>query len=240
MELVYKNCRAFQCGIGDYDQILSIYRSRPFIQGVLKDPKQTDIFEKECVEILLENNPGWVILGVEDTRSKQLISYATLFFPPGSPFGFLKLGETIPKNHAVCGYIDNGGGALFRLAVCVAESKGIFDVFWAVKQSSYMPVVRMFNEFEKDNNNERISNWLLHKIVGPDDQLTTSIEKILLGNIYFQRKYPVAIIHTSLKQEFRIKHFKKHFSVSEETLKKCTVPDYACSTSTITSLGTSS
>lgn len=81
---------------------------------------------------------------------------------------------------------------------------------------------------------------LFHKVINPEDVPTTSIEKLLFGGALFKRKYPSVIIQISIKEKYRIEHYKHHFTVSEETIKKCTVPGYACSTSTITSLATNS
>jgi hypothetical protein len=99
---------------------------------------------------------------------------------------------------------------------------------------------KVFNNYEAKSNEENKSYWLLHKVIYPNDPIETSIDKFLLDDSIFDRMYPVAIMHTALKEKYRAQHFKKHFSVSEETLKKCTVPYYSLTTSTTTESPTSS
>ncbi len=235
---MFEGHRGFICSILDYESILRIYKSRLYIQGSLRTPKSDELFEKQLVEILLGNIENCYILGVENLTTKQLVSYSTYLFPKTSPFGFMRLGGTLPKSTALADRTDSGAISLLRLGVLLGKEKGYFDIFWSVKLSSYLPLCKMFNASEKLNKNK--SYWMMHKVVYPNDELVTSIEKLLLGNSFVERKYPIAIIQTSLKEEFRIEYYKKHFTVSEETIKKCTVPDYACSTSTITSLATNS
>ena len=237
MEIINKNFRAFKCSIVDFDSIMKIYNSNNFIQGSPRTIKGDELFENHLAEVLLGNKEEFAVFGVED-NSKELISYAIYSYPKNSQFGFLKLGGTLPKEKALTTYKDTGAIALLRLGVQYGESIGRYDIFWSVKLSSYLPMCKLLNLSELEE--EHRTYWLLHKVVYPQDVPTTSIEKYLLEHYFIERKYPIAIIHTCLKQKYRIEHFEKNFSVSLETLKKCTVPDYAFSTSTSTSLATSS
>jgi hypothetical protein len=151
----------------------------------------------------------------------------------------MRLGGTISNSTSATNY-SGIAVTLFRLGVAFGERLGYFDIFWSVKLSSYLPMCKLFHDFEAKSNEENKSYWLLHKVVYPTDPLETSIDTLLLGESLVTRLFPIAIIQTSLKEKHRLAHFKKHFSVSEETLKKCTIPNYACSTSTTTSVGTSS
>lgn len=239
MELIQGNIRAYQCTIADYDRIIEIYKSHPYIQGSPRSLVSDEKFEYQLSEILLGNKENWYVLGATDLLTNSLISYAVYVFPKNSQFGFMRLGGTISNSNSA---IDYSGIAvsLFRLGVAVGESLGYFDIFWSVKLSSYLPICKMFNEYEIRSNSEHTSYWLLHKVVYPTDPLETSIDKLLLGESLVTRLFPVAIIQTSLKEKYRVKHFKKHFSVSEETLKKCTVPYYSLTTSTTTASPTNS
>lgn len=225
MELIHGNFRAFQCGILDYENVLSIYRSRTHIQGSPRTPQSDEIFENLLSDILLGRRPEWIVLAVEDITTKQLVSFASFIFPKDSQFAFMKLGASIPKSQTMPTSENSGAVAILRLGVLVAANRNIFDIFWNVKLSSYLPFCRTFNFYEKETGDENKSYWMLHKVVYPNDPLSTSIEKFLLEFTLVKRLYPVAIIHTSLKEKFRIQHYKHHFTVSEDTLKKCTVPD---------------
>ena len=240
MELIHGNFRAFECSILDFENIMEVYLSRTHIQGSPRTPQSDEKFKNLLTDILLGNKKDYFILGVEDINTKKLISYATYTFPKNSQFGFMKLGSTIPKSHSLASHVDSGAVSLFRLGVLIGESKGYYDIFWSVKLSSYLPMCKLFNSFEQTSGQEHRSYWMLHKVVAPTDPLITSIDKFLLENSLVQRLYPVAIIHTCLKEKFRIEHYRTAFGVSEETIKRCTVPGYACSTSTITSAETSS
>ena len=240
MELIHGNFRAFECSILDFDRVLEIYNSRTHIQGSPRTPQGDQRFTDHLADILLGNRPDYSILAVEDINSKKLISFATYTFPKNSQFGFMKLGGTIPKAHALASYTDTGALSLLRLGVLLGESKGYYDIFWSVKLSSYLPMCKLFNLFESKTGEEHRSYWMLHKIVNPEDPLSTSIDKFLLEAPFVKRIYPVAIIHTCLKEKYRIEHYKNSFGVSEETIRKCTVPGYAFSTSTNTSPATNS
>lgn len=237
MEIITKDFRAFKCSIVEFDKIIQIYKSNNFIQGSPRTLKGDDLFETHLAEILLGNKEEFVVFGVEDIN-KKLISYAVYAFPKNSQFGFLKIGGTVPKEKALTTYKDNGAIALLRLGVQYGESIGRFDIFWSVKLSSYLPMCKLLNLSELED--EHRTYWSLHKVMYPGESPVTSIEKYLLEHYFIERKYPIAIIHTSLKQKYRIGHFEKYFNVSLETLKRCTVPGYAFSTSTNTSPATSS
>jgi hypothetical protein len=240
MELVYDNFRAFQCSLLDYENILTIYRARPNVQGMPRTIKTDEQFENYLIEILLGNNNECCVVGVEDIISKLLISFSIYSFPKNSQFGFLTMASSIPKDVNMPLTENSGAVSLLRLGVMIGKERNVFDIFSSVKLTAYLPLCRVFNSFESLTGQENISYWMLHKVVSPNDPLTTSIEKYLLGSSFIERKHPIAIIHTSLKEKFRVSHYKHNFSVSEETLMRCTVPNYACSTSTTTSVGTSS
>lgn len=240
MELIHGNFRSFKCSILDFDRIMTIYNSRTHIQGSPRTPQADEKFSNHLADILLGHKPEYLVLAVEDINTRQLISFATYTFPKNSQFGFIKLGGTIPKSLAIPGNKNTGVIPLMKLGVLIGEAQGYFDIFWSVKLSSYLPLCKVFNSLESRNEEEHRSYWMLHKIVNPEDPLTTSIDKFLLESTFVERIYPVAIIHTCLKEKYRVEHYKNSFSVSEETIKRCTVPGYACSTSTSTSDATSS
>lgn len=238
MELVADNFRAFQCSLLDYENILTVYRSRPHIQGSLRTLKSDENFERILADILLDKNSEHCVLAVEDLSTNTLISFSIYSFPKASQFGFLMLGGTLPKDQTLPETANSGAVALLRLGVIIGESRKVFDIFMSIKLGAYLPFCRLINSYKSEE--EHRTYWLLHKIVHPTDCLTTTIEKYLLEQPLVDRIYPVAIVHLSVKEKFRIAHYKHNFNVSEETLMRCTVPGYACSTSTITSLGTSS
>jgi hypothetical protein len=238
MELVADNFRAFQCSLLDYENILTIYRSRPHIQGSSRTIKSDENFEKKLADILLDKDSEYCVLAVEDLSTKTLISFSIYSFPKISQFGFLIIGGTLPKDKTLPESKNTGAVALLRLGVMIGESRNVFDIFMSVKLNAYLPFCRLINSYDTDE--EHRTYWMLHKIVQPSDFLTTSIEKYLLEQSLVDRIYPVVIVHLSVKEKFRVEHYKHNFSVSEETLKRCTIPNYACSTSTTTSAGTSS
>jgi len=238
MELVADNFRAFQCSLLDYESILSIYRSKLHIQGSLKNIRSDENFERILADILLDKNSEHCVLAVEDLSTNTLISFSIYSFPKASQFGFLMLSGTLPKDQTLPDTANSGAVALLRLGVIIGESRKVFDIFMSIKLGAYLPFCRLINSYKSEE--EHRTYWLLHKIVHPTDCLTTTIEKYLLEQPLVDRIYPVAIVHLSVKEKFRIAHYKHNFNVSEETLMRCTVPGYACSTSTITSLGTSS
>jgi hypothetical protein len=239
MELVHGNFKAYQCTIADYTEIFEIYKSRPYIQGSPRSALSDERFEYHLAEVLLGLKENSYILGVKDLTTNKLISYVNYIFPKNSQFGFMKLGGTVSSSNGSPNY-SNIALPLFTLGVLLGESLGYFDIFWSVKLSSYLPLCKMFNDYEVRSKSEHRSYWLLHKVVHPTDPLETSIDKFLLEGSLVDRLYPAAIIQTSLKEKYRIAHFKNHFSVSEETLKKCTVPYYSLTTSTTTDSPTNS
>lgn len=240
MELVADNFRAFQCSLLDYENILTIYRSRPHVQGALRTIRADDDFERILADILLDKDSEYCVLAVEDIPTKTLTSFSIYSFPKASQFGFLLIGGSVPKDKTLPESKNSGAVALFQLAVMIGESQGVFDIFMSVRLNAYLPFCRLINSYEVDTNGGLRTYWMLHKVLYPTDQLTTSIEKYLLGQPLVERTYPIVIVHLSVKEKFRIAHYKHNFSVSEETLMRCTVPGYACSTSTITSPGTNS
>lgn len=240
MELIADNFRAFQCSLLDYENILTIYRSRPHIQGSIRTIKSDEEFARILANMLLDNDSEYYVLAVEDLTTKILTSFSIYSFPKISQFGFLMIGGSLPKDSAIPESRNSGAVALLTLGVMIGESLNVFDIFMSVKITAYLPFCRLINSHETNSGEENRTYWMLHKIVHPSDYLITSLEKYLLGQPLVERIYPVAIVHLSVKEKFRIAHYKHNFSVSEETLMRCTVPNYACSTSTTTSLGTSS
>ena len=239
-ELISKNFRSFQCTILDFERIMDIHRSRSMVQGVTKTAKYNDFFEKLIAEILLGTVPTTVILGSEDIKTRTLISYSIYQYPKNSSSAFLKLGETMSTARSLFDYRDYDAIGALRLGVMLSESKKLFDVYMAVRINSFLPMMKLFHQSELIEKDYHRSNWLLHKIVNPNDPLETSIDRVLLQDMFLERKYPVAIIHTSLKAEYRVAHFKDQFNVSEETLKRYTMPNYSLTTSTTTESPTSS
>jgi hypothetical protein len=240
IELLSKNFRAFQCTILDFERIMNIHRSRSMIHGVAKTAKYNDFFEKLIAEILLGAIPTTVILGSEDIKTKTLISYSIYQYPKNSSAAFLKLGETLSPDRSLFDYKDYDAIGALRLGVMLSESKKIFDLYMAVRINSFLPMMKIFHQSEIDEKDYHRSNWLLHKIINPNDPLETGIDRVLLQDMFLERKYPVAIIHTSLKAEYRVEHFKDQFNVSEETLKRYTIPNYSLTTSTTTESPTNS
>ncbi len=240
MELIYGNFRAFVCSILDFEAIMEIYQSRSHIQGTPRTPQADEKFQNLLTDTLLGNKKDFYILGVEDLQTKKLISFATFVFPSNSQFGFMKLGGTIPRPEALANHLTTGAISILKLGIMIGESKGYFDIFWSVKLSSYLPLCKLFNLAEMNSKEEHRSLWMLHKVLHPEDLPTSSIDKFLLENSLVKREYPVAIIHTSLKQQYRISYYQHHFDVSEETIKRCTIPGYDRSTSTTTPSPTNS
>jgi hypothetical protein len=239
MELIQGNFQAYQCTIADYARIVEIYKSQTYIQGSPRTAVSDEKFEHHLADILLGSKKNCYVLGAKDLTTNRLTSYALYTFPKNSQFGFLQLGGTISNS----GSVTNFSGisvTMLRLGVMLGASLGYFDIFWSIKLSSYLPVCKVFNTYEANSNEENKSYWLLHKVIYPNDPIETSIDKFLLNDSIFDRLYPVAIMHTALKEKYRVQHFKKHFSVSEETLKKCTVPYYSLTTSTTTDSPTNS
>jgi len=239
MELVQGNFCAYQCTIADYDRIVEIYKSQPYIQGSPRTAQSDDKFEQNLADILLGVKKNSYVLGARDLTTNRLTSYVLYTFPKNSQFGFLHLGGTISNSNSATNF-SGISVTLLKLGVLLGESLGYFDIFLSVKLSSYLPMCKVFNEYEIKSSTENRSYWLLHKVIYPNDPIETSIDKFLLNDSIFDRLYPVAIMHISLKEKYRAQHFKKHFSVSEETLKKCTVPYYSLTTSTTTESPTNS
>jgi hypothetical protein len=239
MELIHGNFQAYQCTIADYNEILEIYKSRPYIQGSLRSTQSDERFEYYLAEVLLGSKENSYVLGVKDLTTNRLLAYVNYIFPKNSQFGFMRLGGSVASSNSSLSFFDLAV-PVFRLGVLLGESLGYFDIFWSIKLSSYLPMCKVFNDYEVRSKSEHRSYWLLHKVVYPTDPFETSIDKFLLEGSLVDRLYPIAIIQTSLKEKYRAQHFKKHFSVSEEMLKKCTVPYYSLTTSTTTESPTSS
>jgi hypothetical protein len=240
MELVADNFRAFQCSLLDYENILTIYRSRPHVQGSLRTIKSDEDFERILADILLDKDSEYCVLAVEDLTTNILVSFSIYSFPKTSQFGFLMIGGTLPKDKILPESRNTGAVALLTLGVIVGESRNVFDIFMSVRINAYLPFCRIINSHETNSGQEHRTYWLLHKIVQPTDHLTTTIEKYLLGQPLVERIYPVVIVHLSVKEKFRMLHYKHNFNVSEETLKRCTVPNYSLTTSTTTESPTNS
>lgn len=219
MELIFQNLRAFRCDISDYNNIIAIHESRPRIHGVLKTPAYDDYIRTLVADILMGRDKTMEVLGVEDIQTGKLITYGITHLPINSSAFFFKVGETLPSETPILTY-NSGIVEIFNLAFSLAEKKRIYDMYICHAINAVVPILNLMKNSSKISGKETRMHWMIHKVVGPEDPLITSIDKTLLGGLLFKRKLPVAILHATLKEKFRIEHFKDAFNVSENQLRK--------------------
>ena len=219
MELIFQNLRAFRCDISHYNNIIAIHESRPRIHGVLKTPAYDDYIRTLVADILMGRDKTMEVLGVEDLQTGKLITYGITHLPVNSSAFFFKIGETLPTSSSLLGY-NSGIVEIFKLAVLRAEEKRVFDLYLCHAINAVIPIMNLIKHSYSVANEENKMHWLIHKVIGPDDPLVTSIDKVLLDGLLFKRKHPVAILHATLKEKYRLEYFKDQFNVSEVQLKK--------------------
>jgi hypothetical protein len=103
----------------------------------------------------------------------------------------------------------------------LAEEKNIFDYFMAMQQQAFIPLMRLIKDYSViTDENKRRHDYFLHKVVEPNQELVTPIEKVLLRNLLVPPIHPIAIIQCSLKAELRIPHYQKYYGLSPEGIKR--------------------
>jgi hypothetical protein len=220
MEKFYQGNKTFICSIADYERIMKIHNSRNMVSGVLKNEKYQEYFKNFIADILLGVNKSTKIIGVEDSN-KELFFYCLYQHAAGSPIAFTKLGESLKrKNNFDLQAVVLGA---IKFCTCIGEQEGVFNFYQTFRLSAAITYLKLSNQSTDFFNEENRYHVLLHSIINPEDALTNVIEQNLLGTLPYERKYPMGIIHLTLKEKYRIEYFKERLKLPESFLSKLSI-----------------
>ncbi len=215
MELISEKFRSFECTIADFDRIMTIHKSRPAIHGNKKNEFYNDYIEKYIANVLLGHIPNTRILGCELIETRQLVTYSVYFYPQAADAVFIRFGEHLQTEGSFS--VDAGTYFIMKMSILDSASKGRFNTYWVSQLNAFLPAIKLRESFLQEN--ESVSDWYLHKVIQPTDNLTGIIEKILLGDLPLERKNPVAIIHLVTKMKYRLSYFENS-GLNNNILKK--------------------
>jgi hypothetical protein len=68
-------------------------------------------------------------------------------------------------------------------------------------------------------------NFLLFSIIGPDGKLKNPVEEMLLTNYLIPQVKDIAIIEMSMREQYRLEHFKDRIGFKNLDLSKFVVND---------------
>jgi hypothetical protein len=194
---------------------MKIHKSRTMVSGVSKNEKYNSYYETFMADVLLGIKSNTKVLGVENIK-KELFFYTLYQHVEGSPIAFMKLGESSIKSKVF--NQEAAVTSMFKLGTAISESNGVFDLYQTYRLNTAMALLHLSSKTKNFYGEENRYYWLLHSVIHPEDRLKTHIEKNLLGMLPYERRYPMAIIHASLKEKYRVEHFKNKLMSVDKAL----------------------
>ncbi len=217
-EIFFGNERAFLASINDYDKILDIFNSRSEIRDVVKTEEYVTYHKNMLYDVLTSTTNDKFIILVEDYTTKTLLNYRIVYFPINSRFSFTLFGSTKKSNTMFGEHIGLNASSTFMNEMM--EERKVFDNFVSIQVNYFLPLVNTLRNLSKLENTESRYVYQLHSVVMPGQIEKSAIEKVLIKDELIKYNQPMAILHTSLKPEYRIGHYKDQFKVSEKLLVK--------------------
>ena len=215
-EYTFQGYRAHVLTEDDFEDIKLVSRSQELIRGeVIKTATYFEFFDKAILETLKSDADDKFILGCRDSAGK-LLNYVIIALPKTNSFMFQIFGETLKKNSIFVNSVDSF--VTGKLAALIAEERFVFDQFCAVQTKKFFSLVRSFKKNALFDEVSKRYVQQLHSVVVPGQQYKTNIEKVLIKDGMLPYETPMAIVHTSLKPEYRLEFYAEHFNHTDATV----------------------
>jgi hypothetical protein len=214
-EFKFQNFHAHVLGEGDFEDIQKISRSQELIRGMIKTATYFEFFDKALLETLKNSNNEKFVVGCRN-EDGILLNYLVFALPSTSAFMFKIFSETLKRNTVFGTGLDSF--VTSKLSTLIAEERLVFDQFAAVQTKQFFAVVRSFkkNVFFDEVSKRYVHQ--LHSVFVPGQQNRTNIEKVLIKDNLLPYETPMAILHSSLKPEYRIEFYAEHFNHTTDSV----------------------
>lgn len=214
-EFNFQGYRAHVLKEADFEDIKTISRSQELIRGIIKTTTYFEFFDKAILETLKSDSSEKYILGCRN-ESGKLLNYLIIALPSTNSFMFQIFAETFKKNAVFSNSIDSF--VTSKLASLIAEERLVFDQFCAVQAKQFFSLVRSFKKNVLFDEVSKRYVHQLHSVVVPGQQHKTNIEKVLIKDNMLPYETTMAIVHSSLKPEYRIEYYAEHFNHTQESI----------------------
>ena len=214
-EFKFQNYRAHILKEEDFKDIEIISRSQELIRGMIKTATYYEFFDKAILDTLKDESDEKYVLGCRDETGK-LLNYLIIALPRTNSFMFKIFGETLKRNTIFCNSIDSF--VTSKLASSIAEEHRVFDQYCAVQTKQFFSLVRSFKKNVLFDEVSKRYVHQLHSVVVPGQQYKTNIEKVLIKDNMLPYETPMAIVHSSLKPEYRIEYYSEHFDHTADSV----------------------
>ena len=214
-EYTFQGYRAHLLTEDDFEDIKLVSRSQELIRGMIKTATYFEFFDKAILETLKSETDDKFILGCRDNAGK-LLNYVIIALPKTNSFMFQIFAETLKKNSIFANSVDSF--VTSKLAALIAEERFVFDQFCAIQTKQFFPLVRSFKKNVLFDEVSKRYVHQLHSVVLPGQEYKTNIEKVLIKDNMLPYETPMAILHSSLKPEYRLEFYAEHFNHTDATV----------------------
>lgn len=216
-EFNFRGYRAHVLKETDFEDIKLVSRSQEMLRGMIKTTTYYEFFDKAILDTLRSDSEEKYIVGCRDENGK-LLNYMVIALPFTSAFMFKIFGESLKRNVVFANSID--AFVTSKLAGLIAEERLVFDQFTAVQTKQFFSLVRSFKKNVLFDEVSKRYVHQLHSVVIPGQEHKTNIEKVLIKENQFPYETPMAILHSSLKPEYRLEYYTEHFEHTNATIIK--------------------
>jgi hypothetical protein len=214
-EYEFQGYRAHILSEDDFEDIKLLSRSQELIRGMIKTPTYFEFFDKTILETLKSASDEKYIVGCRD-KSGTLLNYIVFALPKTSAFMFQIFGETLKRNTVFSNSVDPIVSS--KLMALIAEERLVFDQFVAVPTRQFFSLVRLFKKNVLFDEISKRYVHQLHSVVVPGQDHKTNIEKVLIKDNLLPYETPMAILHSSLKPEYRLEYYREHFNHTTDSV----------------------
>jgi len=211
-----QNFQSFICNIDNFEEIKNIHLSQKRINGIEKNGDYNKKFEFYITHILEDVNSNRYVVGSRDRATGKMTGYSIIFLPEASCFSFYQFGE-VPKTESSVFAHTLNGYVLFRLAMGLGELDGKFDMFWSARSNNVLSELRIIKNRTLLDKDPPRYNFCLNSILPVGKDPITPIQKALIRNVGLERNYDAAILHASLKPEYRLPYFETYLGTRKKS-----------------------
>jgi hypothetical protein len=223
INIAMNNC--YFCTLDDLNDILKIHQSRFYVHDVEKPPAYYARFPTMLRSILQGLKPDHKVLGYKHEGYDKLTAYAIVWLPQNMPWSAIKMAEVIKTNKDDIDFFMTAWLAFGDTVAQLGEAEDRLQYFVATTLKAHMGLARFSKAFKGSSHVMEKYNFLLFSIIGPDGKLKNPVEEMLLTNYLIPQVKDIAIIEMSMREQYRLEHFKDRIGFKNPDLSKFVVND---------------
>jgi hypothetical protein len=204
---------------------MKIHQSRFYVHDIEKTSDYYARFPTMMRSILQGLKPDHKVIGYKPNANDKMIAYAIVWIPSKSPWNAIKLAEVIKPKDSDFDTSITAWVALADELARLGELENKLQFFVATTLRAHMGLTRFAKKFKGNSHVMNRYNFLLFSIVGPNGELNSPIEELLLSNYILPKVQNIAILEISMTEKNRLEHFADKIGFKNSDMSKFVVND---------------